>query len=196
MVFGFGSKKQRHVVATVLVAVDHGAAAAVQSRALAAAAAIVDDPDTFATASREVAGVARVLLDHQDSWSHAAAGGDVYDDEGGAAGQVADVYADLAGRYLAGEHGEDGTLKKSAGDDTSREHRCVIMLTVAYPGESDDIERELNDRNDLVAMLEGITRLHERDALLAAHVHSAPAHPEDRLTDEQMLVCFPELNPI
>ncbi len=189
MVFGFGKKKERFVVATVLVAVDGDAVAAVRERAKRATDAIVAADGDFDVASAEVEGVARVLLDHQIDWTHAALGGDVVDDEASASDAVDDVYADLAGRYLADEHGADNKDVVTGPGD----RRVVVVVTVAYAGENADIERDLNDRGDVDTALRAIAALHQRDALLAAQVHVAPAHPEDLLTDEQLLVCFPEL---
>lgn len=195
MIFGFG-KKKRHVVATALVAVDGDAVAPVMARAVSAARAIVDaahdDREAFAVASAEVAAVARTLLDHELDWRDASLGGDVYDSEAEAAAGLADVFADLSGRYLAG----DGEGEEAGSVAAAASRRCVVMLTVVYAGERDDIERELHDRRDLQSVLTGIVSLHERNALLAAQVHVAPAHPEDRLTDEQLLMCFPELQSV
>jgi hypothetical protein len=196
MIFGFG-KKKRHVVATALVAVDGDAVAPVMARAVTAARAIVDaasgdGDEAFGVASAEVAAVARTLLDHELDWRDASLGGDVYDSEAEAAAGLADVFADLSGRYLAG----DGAAEAPGSVAAAASRRCVVMLTVVYAGERDDIERELNDRRDLQSVLTGIVGLHERNALLAAQVHVAPAHPEDRLTDEQLLLCFPELQSV
>jgi hypothetical protein len=188
MIFGLG-KKKRHVVVTVLVGVDGDGCAPVRERAVLATKKIVAAHGAFDVAAAEVADVARALLDHQADWSHGALGGDIYDKEADASAGVADVYADLAGRYLA----SDGSDPKAAAHGTRDERRVVVMLTVAYAGEDAALERELNDRNDVIAVLEGIAAQAERDTLLAAQVHAAPAHPEDVLTDEQLLVCFPEL---
>ena len=193
MAFGFFRKESRHVVATVLVGVDGEAFLPLQRATLAQAEAIVAAPDDFGVASAAVATVARALLDHESCWTHAAIGGEVFDDEASAGAQLGEVFADLAGRYLSVE---SERLPRAAGDDTSRERRCVVMLTVAYAGQNDEIERELSDRSDVAAVLRAISALHARDALLGAHVHAAPAHPDDRLTDEQLLACFPELTTV
>jgi len=198
MIFGFGKKKKdsRHVVATVLVAVDGDAFVPAIVKVTRAAQRLAADDgrgvDTFAGASQALADTARVLLDHEANWDQAALGGDVFDSEDDASAQVAEVYADLSGRYSSSP--ADNDLDKAAGDDTSRERRAVVMLTACYQGEDADVERELNDRLDLARVLRGLIALHERDALLAAHIHVAPAHVDDRLTDEQLLMLFPELN--
>ena len=83
-------------------------------------------------------------------------------------------------------------MPRESGTGTSDERRCVVMLTCSYAGENEDVERELHDRLDLARVLQGIVALNERGALTSAHLHVAPAHPDDRLTDEQMLGFDPE----
>lgn len=196
MIFGFGKKKkERHVVATVLVAIDGEAFLPVLAATARAANAIVKADGDFGVASSKLAEVARTLLDHEVNWSAAALGGDVFEDEGDAATQVSEVWADLSSRYRSSEEGEE-RLGKSAGDGTSNERRCVVMLQASYVGENDDIERELNDRLDLARALRGLVALASTDALTSVHLHVAPAHPDDRLTDEQLLALFPELVPL
>jgi hypothetical protein len=196
MIFGFGKKKkERHVVATVLVAVDGDGFSPLLSTTARAANAIVKADGDFEVASQRLAEVARALLDHEVSWSAAALGGDVFDDEGDAATQVAEVWADLSSRYRSSAEGDDD-LARTAGDGTSRERRCVVMLQASYVGESEDVERELHDRLDLARALRGLIALAATDALTSVHLHVAPAHPDDRLTDEQILALFPELSPL
>lgn len=193
MIFGFGKKKRRHVVQTTLVAVDGDAFAPLIDITTRAQARMQSAPEDFEVASEGIASVARALLDHQDAWTMAAAGGDIFDDEASASGQVAEVFADLSTRY---QNSASDNLPAGPKDGTSHERRCVVMLTVGYAGEEEGLEQDLGDRNDLVEMLRAIIALHERDGLLAAQVHIAPAHPEDRLSDEQLLVAFPELSSI
>jgi hypothetical protein len=192
MILGLGKKKQRHVVATVLVAVDGDAFGPLLTTTARAANAIVKSNGDFEVAASRLAEVARALLDHEPSWRAAALGGDVFDDEGDAAAQVNEVWADLSSRYRSSDDGRD-EAPRAPGDGTSRERRCVVMLQVSYIGERDDIERELHDRLDLARVLRGLVALASSDALTSVHLHVAPAHPDDRLTDEQLLALFPEL---
>jgi hypothetical protein len=194
MVFGFGKKSERIVVATVMVVVEGDAFRPLLSLVKSRADDIVRARGDFSVASRAVADVARALLDHESEIAAAASGGDVFSDEAEAGAQVADIYADLSSRYRGSA--EDDRTRADAGTGTRDERRAVVMLTVAYRGESDDVERELHDRMDLARILTGLVALHERDALLAAQVHVAPGHEEDRMTDERMLALFPELLPI
>ena len=193
MIVGFGKKKQRHVVATILVAVDGEAFGPLLTTTARAASAIVKSDGDFEVAAAKLAEVARALLDHEPSWTAAALGGDVFDDEGAAAAQVSEVWADLSSRYRSSDDGASD-VPRGTGDDTTRERRCVVMLQASYVGERDDIERELHDRLDLARALRGIVALADSEALTSAHLHVAPAHPDDRLTDEQMLALYPELS--
>ena len=190
----FGRKKrERHVTATVLVCVDGPAFQPLLIAASRAAERITASRD-LEVASQKLAEVARALLDQESHWAQAALGGEVFDDEGDASAHLADVFADLSGRYLGAADGDGGAA--SAADGTSQEKRAVIMLTASYQGENDDVERELQDRLDLARVLRGLIAMHERGALTSAYVHTAPAHPDDRLTDEQLLALFPELVPL
>lgn len=195
MIFGFGKKKKRHVVTTVLVAVDGDGFLPLLSTTARAANAIVKADGDFEVASSRLAEVARALLDHEVCWSAAALGGDVFEEEDDAAAQVAEVWADLSSRYRSSGDGDDA-LGREVGDGTSRERRCVVMLQASYTGTSEDVERELHDRLDLARALRGLIALATTDALTSVHLHVAPAHPDDRLTDEQILALFPELSPL
>ena len=118
MIFGFGKKKkERHVVATGLVAVDGEAFQPLLATTARAAQAIITAGGDFDVASRKLADVARALLDHEVNWSAGALGGDVYDAEEDAAGQIADVYADLSGRYRSA--GDDDAVPRESGTGTS-----------------------------------------------------------------------------
>ena len=67
------------------------------------------------------------------------------------------------------------------------------MLTVAYEGEQPRLEGDLSSVLEVESALKSIIELHHQGRVLLAHVHHAPAHPEDKLTDEQLLVNYPEL---
>jgi hypothetical protein len=189
--FGFGRKKkdERVAVATIALCVDGEGFLPLQRRANEATARIVQADGAFEVAADEVAAVARALLDHESCWQSGALAGEVFSAEGDADAWLGEVYADLSSRYASSEDGRDDVAR----DGTSAERRCVVMVTVAYRGESDDIERELNDRLDAARVLRGVLTLREQRALLAAQVHVAPSHPDDRLSDEQLLANFPEL---
>ncbi|MBM4280294.1 MAG: DUF1517 domain-containing protein [Deltaproteobacteria bacterium] len=190
--FGFGKKKKedRVAVATVALCVDGAGFLPLQRRVNDATARIVAADGAFDVAADEVAAVARALLDHESSWHSGALAGEVFAAEGDAQDFLGEVYADLSSRYASSDDGREDVER----DGTSAERRCVVMVTVAYRGESVDVERDLHDRLDAARALQGIVALREQRTLLAAQVHVAPSHTDDRLSDEQLLANFPELS--
>jgi hypothetical protein len=191
--FGFGKKKDRVAVATLMVGVDGEAFLSVQRRINEAAGRIVEADGDFDIAARETAAVAQALLDAEVHWESGALAGDVFDAEEDASAALGEIFADLAARYASSAGSAASAGRRDDGDGTTRERRCIAMITIAYRGTSADVERDLNDRLDVARVLRGIVTLREQHALLAAQVHVAPAHPDDRLTDEQLLANFPEL---
>lgn len=181
-------KKKRFVVTNLFVAVDESAFVPVLTLCARAEQRIVASEGNFDVASEQIAKVAGGLIDVREHWTHAALFGDVVDDEGQADSIAQEAFADLSTRYL------------SAGDDDARpvevnpgERRAVAMLTVAFEGEEATLERDVENVLLLEESLQRIVALHHQGRLLVAHVHHAPAHPEDKLTDEQLLVNYPEL---
>ena len=178
--------RDRFVVATLCVALPKGDASALHARALQSVRAIAADGTDFARASAETAALARALLDREHMWSHVGGFGDVYDREEDAAVAADAAYADAAGRYLSSA--DDGPATAGA-----RAGHIVLLLTVAYAGEAAQIERPIASRDDLHGALLAVAALHDDDKLLVAHVHVSPGHPDDAVTEEQLLASFPEL---
>ena len=182
-------RKRRFVVTNLFVAVDESAFSAILTLCSGAQKRIADSGDDFAVASEELAHVAGGLLDRLDSATHAACFGEVFDDEGEAGDHGQECFAELSTRYLAAPDDARGAPEQAM----PGERRAVVMLTVGYEGERPALE---NPPDSVVALKEALTQLvalHHMDALLLAHVHHAPSHPEDKLTDEQMLANYPEL---
>jgi hypothetical protein len=190
------SRKERYGVVTLVVALDEAAAPSVRAVVARAAQRIVDADGRFEVASAEVAAACAALLDHLDHATHVAHGGEEVDDEAAADAFGQEQFADLSTRYLSsapsGSGGPSTTASDAAGPEPG-ERRFVAMVTVGYAGQAPALETDLHDRDALTAALREVVSLHHADRLLLAHVHGAPAHADDKLTDEQMLVCFPEL---
>lgn len=188
---GWFSKKKRVVVSNVFVALDQGAF----SRALAVCASAEEEiaagGEDFAVASAAVAKVAGFLLDATDHATHAAVFGEQFKDEGEAGTYGQECFADLSSRYLAGP--DDAEAARARSEELPGEKRAVVMLTVAYEGERPALEEPPGSVLALQAALKDILALHHAGALLLAHIHHAPAHADDKLTDEQLLVHYPEL---
>jgi uncharacterized membrane protein len=189
-------QKDRFVVVNLFVAVDDDAVAPVRDAAVASARRIVEADGDFDVARAEIGRVARVLLDHESSWSHAAHGGDVFDREEDAAAQGDASFADLSTRYLAGDDDEGHAAQRNDADALGAEpgvRRAVVMFTLAYAGEEPALENDVGGVLDVRRVLQAVVSLAEQDRLLLAHIHAAPAHPEDTLTEERLLVGYPEL---
>lgn len=128
-------------------------------------------------------------------WESAANEGDVFWDEGEARDFVNELFTDSAQRYLAEMKGEDlpdSTIPLSLPATSN----IVIMLTVASTGEIPDLETNLAEREALEYGLKALINLHYQHKLEAIQVHFSPAQLGDELTNEQVLLNFPELIPL
>jgi uncharacterized membrane protein len=70
------------------------------------------------------------------------------------------------------------------------------MITVAYVGEVPELESDLASMSALKAALKALINLHYQERLQAIQVHFSPAQLGDELTNEQLLINFPELIPL
>jgi len=120
--------------------------------------------------------------------------GDVFWNEGEAGDYVNELFTDSAARYLSesvsGEVGENEPLTLPVTDN------LVVMITIAFEGESAALETSLADREALEDGLKSIINLHYQGRLRAIQVHFSPAQLGDELTNEQLLLNFPELLPL
>ena len=71
----------------------------------------------------------------------------------------------------------------------------VVILTVAFEGESADLENNLADAEALEYGLKALINLHYQKKLRAIQIHFSPAKLGDELNGEQLLLNFPELIP-
>ena len=138
--------------------------------------------------------VCQSLLEMSQYWQSAANEGDVVWDEGEAGDYVNELFTDSAQRYLSGIEteaaGEDEPLSLPA------TRNLVIMLTVAFEGESADLENDLANIEALEYGLKALINLHYQEKLRAIQIHFSPARLGDELDDEQLLLNFPELIPL
>ncbi len=187
---GWFSKKPRIVVTNLLVAVSGDDGRALLPELADATRRIAEGGADFTVASAQIARACELLIGREDAWSHAAHWGELFDDEAAASAYAEESFADSSSRYLS----EGASADQLPGNAESlAQDRTVVMVTVAYEGEEAALESPASDVVALHDALAAIVALHRRDALLVAQLHVAPAHPEERLTDERMLVSFPEL---
>jgi hypothetical protein len=134
------------------------------------------------------------LLQMNLYWFSVANEGDVFWSEGEAGDYLNELFTDSAGRYLSesvsSQVGEKEPLTLPVTDN------LVVMITIAFEGESAGLETSLADREALEDGLKSIINLHYQGRLRAIQVHFSPAQLGDELTNEQLLLNFPELLPL
>ena len=139
--------------------------------------------------------LAQEILQMSEYWQSAGHEGDVSWDEGEAGDYVNELFTDSAQRYLSGED-----TAESTDDDEPLSlpvtRNLVIMLTVAFEGESADLENNLADIEALEYGLKALINLHYQEKLRAIQIHFSPARLGDELDGEQLLLNFPELIPL
>ncbi|MDJ1168338.1 DUF1517 domain-containing protein [Roseofilum sp. BLCC_M154] len=139
--------------------------------------------------------IAESLLQYESYWRSAANEGDVMGKEAEAADYVQELFTDSAQRYLS---------QPDLGDDEDEDdllalpitENIVVMITIAFEGESPDLETDLASFSALQQGLKAMINLHYQDRLRAIQVHFSPARLGDRLTDDQLLLNFSELIPL
>ncbi|HEY9709581.1 MAG TPA: DUF1517 domain-containing protein [Oculatellaceae cyanobacterium] len=140
--------------------------------------------------------ICQSLLQYDTYWQSAANEGDVFWDEGEAGDYVTELFTDSAQRYLSEldfsetPHTQDKPLSLPV------TRNLIVMITVAYEGEVPDLETNLASLDNLKAALKAFINLQYQERLQAIQVHFSPAQLGDELTNEQVLVNFPELIPL
>lgn len=139
--------------------------------------------------------VCQSLLQYNTYWQSAANEGDVIWDEGEAGDYFNELFTDSASRYLSS--GESADLP---GNDEPLTlpptGNLVVMITVAFEGEAPEIEADLASFDGMTDALKALINLHYNGKLRGIQVHFSPAELGDELTNEQLLVNFPELIPL
>jgi Protein of unknown function (DUF1517) len=139
--------------------------------------------------------ICQQLLQYDTNWRSAANEGDVFWDEGGAADYASELFTDSAGRYLS-EPDLDETPAPNAQLTLPPTRNLIVMLTVVFEGEEPSIEADLADMTAMKAGLKSLINLHYQERFRAIYVHCSPARFGDELTDDQVLLHFPDLIPL
>ena len=138
--------------------------------------------------------VCQSLLEMSEYWQSAGNEGDIVWDEGEAGDYVNELFTDSAQRYLSGMEIEEAADDEPLSLPATR--NLVIMLTVAFEGESPDLENDLANVEALEYGLKALINLHYQEKLRAIQIHFSPARLGDELDGEQLLLNFPELIPL
>ena len=139
--------------------------------------------------------VCQNLLQMTEYWQSAANEGDVVWDEGEAGDYVNELFTDSAQRYMS-EIDTQEDIDSTEPLSLPITRNLVIMLTVAFEGESPDLENNLADVEALEYGLKALINLHYQQKLRAIQIHFSPAKLGDELNGEQLLLNFPELIPL
>lgn len=136
------------------------------------------------------------LLQLDTYWQSAANEGDVFWEEGEAGDYVTELFTDSAQRYLSEFDPQQTSPKKDEPLSVAVTHNVIVMITAAYKGEVPELETDLANLNALKAALKAVINLHYQERLQAIQVHFSPARFDEELTNDQLLLNFPELIPL
>ena len=140
--------------------------------------------------------ICQSLLQYDTYWQSAANEGDVFWDEGEAGDYVTELFTDSAQRYLSEPDFSETPPRRDQPLSLPVTRNLIVMITVAYEGEVPELETDLASMDKLKAALKALINLHYQKRLQAIQVHFSPAQLGDELTDEQVLLNFPELIPL
>ena len=136
------------------------------------------------------------LLQYDNYWQAAANEGDVFWDEGEAGDYVDEIFTDSADRYLSEPQYTESVYDKNSPLSLPVTTNVVVMIAVAYEGEVPALETDLADISALKVGLKALINLNYQQRLRALQIHFSPAQLGDELTNDQVLVNFPELIPL
>lgn len=139
--------------------------------------------------------ICQQLLQYQTYWRSAANEGDALWVEEEAGDYVNELFTDSAQRYLSQPEYTTSEFG-SSNFALPITRNLIVMITIAAEGEVPDLETDLANLEALEYGLKAIIQLHYNGQLRAIQVHFSPAQLGDELTDEQVLMNFPELIPL
>ena len=136
------------------------------------------------------------LLQLSSCWQSAANEGEVFWDDGEAGDYVTELFTDSAQRYLS--EPDLNSLDDNDNEPLSLPvtRNVVVMIAFAYEGEVPELETDLADVEALEDGLKALINLYYQDRLRAIQVHFSPARLGEELTNDQLLLNFPELIPL
>ena len=135
------------------------------------------------------------LLQMNLSWQSAGNEGEIFWEEGDAADFVNELFTDSGQRYLAQVDYEQ-PLPEDEPLFLPVTSNLVVIIVVAYTGECPELETNLADPEALEDAMKALINLYYQERLQAIQVHFSPAKLGDTLTEEQLLLNFPELAPL
>lgn len=136
------------------------------------------------------------LLQLNTYWQSAANEGDVFWNEGEAGDYANELFTDSASRYLS--EPDWGTTSRGGEERFSLPitSNLIVMIVVAFEGETPQLETSLNSIESVEDGLKALINLHYQEKYRAIQVQFSPAQLGDELTNDQLLLNFPELIPL
>jgi hypothetical protein len=156
----------------------------------------LDREGDLAVIGEDLVQICQSLLDANTYWQSAANEGDVFWDEGEAGDYINELFTDSAQRYLAQTDFTTVDTGKDEPLSLPLTQNVVVMITIAATGEIPDLETDLASMEALEYGLKALINLHYQERLEAIQIHFSPARLGDKLTEEQLLLNFPELIPL
>ncbi|MGD1875404.1 MAG: DUF1517 domain-containing protein [Mastigocoleus sp.] len=139
--------------------------------------------------------ICQALLQQDDYWLSAANEGEVFWSEGEAGDYVEELFTDSGQRYLSQvDFDDDIDVNDPFSVPVTR--NVIVMMTVAYKGEEPDLETDISNIEALQYALKALINLHYKHNLEAISIHFSPAQFGDELTNDQLLMHYPELIPL
>lgn len=138
------------------------------------------------------------ILQLKYHWRAAANEGDVVWDEAEAADYVNELFTDSAQRYLSDLDlsGSDSAVGENEPLFLPVTQNLIVMITVAVEGEVPELETDLASMSTMEQGLKSLISIHYQQKYRAIQVHFSPAKLGDCLTEEQVILNFPELIPL
>jgi hypothetical protein len=156
----------------------------------------IDSDGDFEVLGEGLVEICQNLLQYDTYWQSAANEGDVFWTEGEAGDYVTELFTDSAQRYLSEPDFSAPLPRESELLSLPVTQNLVVMITAAYTGEVFELETDLANLDALKAGLKALINLHYQNRLEALQVHFSPAQFGDVMTNEQVLLNFPELIPL
>ena len=186
--------KTRIVVSRVMLQLNGSEVAPLLGILNSSARRAVEGDGNLEVMGEELVDICQNLLQQQVNWQSGANEGNVFWEEGDAGDYVNELFTDSAQRYLSTPDYEEISADENLSLPATS--NIVIMLTVAFEGEISDLETNLANMEAMEDGLKALINLHYQRQLRAVQFHFSPARLGDELTDDQVLLNFPELVPL
>jgi hypothetical protein len=187
--------KTRYVVCRILIHLAGDEVAPLLGVLNREAREAIDSDGEMEVLGEGLVNICQNLLQMSLYWRSAGNEGDVFWNEGEAGDYVNELFTDSAQRYLS-EPDYDSSSPDNEPLSLPITQNLVVMLVVAFDGESPELENNLADREALEDALKALINLHYQNRLQAIQFHFSPARLGDELDNEQLLLNFPELVPL